>query len=97
MLEKCTNGFSDGPVVVSGKSAFYTEADKQTRESLEKLPLANLSNGLSECKSSVFYDKYLCDNVQTYSNPPSLSEYKAEPVSISSHSVLKTIEESASS
>lgn len=97
ILEKCTNGFSDGPVVVSGKSAFYTETDKHARESLEKIPLANLSNGLPECKNSVFYDKYLCDNVKTYNNPSGFPERKAESVSINSHSVLKTIEESASS
>lgn len=96
--DKYSNGFVDGPVVVSGKSAFYTETDKNARESLEKLPIGNrLTNGLSECKSSVFYDKYLCDNVQVYNNPSLHSEYKGESVSMGSHSVLKTIQESASS
>lgn len=97
MLEKSTNGYIDGPVVVSGKSAFYTEADKSAIESIEKLPVGNrLTNGYSESKNSVFYDKYLCDNIQVY-NKPLLSENKRESVSVDSHSVLKTIQESASS
>lgn len=98
MLDKSTNGFSDGPVVISGKSAFYTEADKNARESVEKLPMGNrITNGLSESKSSVFYDKYLYDNVQVYNNKSLLSECKGESVSMDTHSVLKTIQESASS
>lgn len=98
-FDNCLNGFSDGPVIVSGKSAFYTETDKNSRESVEKLPFGSthLTNGLSECKNSMFYDKYLCDSIQAYSNSSVLSEYKTESVSMDSHSVLKTIQESASS
>ncbi|GIY23573.1 OTU domain-containing protein 7B [Caerostris extrusa] len=92
--QKTTEVINDGPIVVSGKSSFYTEVDKAMKESIEKLPVSDLLVcGASEYKNSMFYDKFHCDNA-TY--PSLIPDHKCPSTSLDSHSVLKTIEESSS-
>ncbi|XP_054714358.1 OTU domain-containing protein 7B-like [Uloborus diversus] len=89
------NNIVENAVIVSGKSSFYTETDEAMKKSVEKVPLGNrLTYGISDCKNSTFYDKYLCDNTPVY--PPLLPNCKNKSLCIDSHSSLKTIEESAS-
>ncbi|GBM46064.1 OTU domain-containing protein 7B [Araneus ventricosus] len=92
--QKTLEVINEGPLVVSGKSSFYTEVDKTVKESVEKLPVAGrLGNGTSEFKNSLFYDKFHCDNA-TY--PSLIPDHKCPSSGLDSHSVLKTIEESSS-
>ncbi|KAG8177384.1 hypothetical protein JTE90_015938 [Oedothorax gibbosus] len=75
---------TDGPVVISGKSVFYTEIDAVTaRESITKLP----TSGSFERKSAIFYDDYQCDTGKSY-----VDNCKSAP----KQAHLKTIEESSS-
>ncbi|GFR14119.1 OTU domain-containing protein 7B, partial [Trichonephila clavata] len=93
-VQKNSEVMNDGPLVVSGKSLFYTEIDKTLKESIEKLPVGNrLPIGTSEYKNSIFYDKFHCDN-STY--PSMIPDHKYPSAGLDSHSVLKTIEESSS-
>ncbi|KFM71631.1 hypothetical protein X975_22433, partial [Stegodyphus mimosarum] len=70
MIQKNNNYCNEGPVIVSGKSAFYTETDQNMRESVEKISAnGHITNGLAGCKNSIFYDKFSCDGIQIYRKP----------------------------
>ncbi|XP_042905338.1 OTU domain-containing protein 7B isoform X2 [Parasteatoda tepidariorum] len=79
--------FNNGPIVVSGKSSFYTEIDKTMRDCVEKLPITSVHRLTNGCKNSIFYDT-------PYSSYPH-SNYQNGSVNRDSSSILKVIDESS--